>query len=87
MLNVICWIILGLIAGFIASKLVNKTGSGVVMDTILGLVGAVVGGFIVRQFGYHGATGLNIPSLIVSVLGAVIVMLLFHILFRRGGAY
>jgi uncharacterized membrane protein YeaQ/YmgE (transglycosylase-associated protein family) len=84
MLNVIGWIILGLISGFIASKLVNKTGSGLVMDVILGLVGAVVGGFIVRQFGFHGATGLNIPSLIVSVIGAVIVMVVFHFLFRRG---
>jgi uncharacterized membrane protein YeaQ/YmgE (transglycosylase-associated protein family) len=83
MLNFIAWIILGLVAGFIASKLVNKTGSGLIMDVILGLVGAFVGGFIVKQFGYQGATGLNIPSLIIATLGAVLVMLAYHFLFRR----
>ena len=70
-MSIIAWIVLGLIAGFIGSKLVNKSGEGLVLDIILGVVGAVVGGFIFNMFGGAGVTGLNIYSLIVAVIGAV----------------
>ena len=83
-MGIIAWLVLGLIAGFIASKLVNKTGEGLVMDIVLGIVGAFVGGFVFTHFfGAAGVTGLNIPSLFVAVVGAVIVLLAYHFLVRR----
>ncbi|HEY1448239.1 MAG TPA: GlsB/YeaQ/YmgE family stress response membrane protein [Caulobacteraceae bacterium] len=83
-MGILSWLILGLIAGFIASKVVNKTGSGLIMDIVLGVVGAFVGGWVVSYFGHTGVTGLNIPSLIVATIGAIVVMLAYHFLFRRG---
>lgn len=77
-MSVISWIILGLIAGFIGSKIVNKTGQGMLMDIVLGIVGAVLGGVIFNFFGAQGVTGLNIYSLIVSIIGAVVVLFLYH---------
>lgn len=85
-MGILSWIILGLIAGFIASKVVNKTGSGLVMDIVLGVVGAFVGGWVFSYFGHTGVTGLNIPSLIVATLGAIVVMLAYHFLVRQRGA-
>jgi uncharacterized membrane protein YeaQ/YmgE (transglycosylase-associated protein family) len=78
-MNIISWLVLGLIAGFVASKIVNKTGEGIVLDIILGIVGAFVGGFIVRTLGIGGGvSGLNIPSLLVAVLGAVVFLIVYH---------
>jgi uncharacterized membrane protein YeaQ/YmgE (transglycosylase-associated protein family) len=77
-MSVIGWIILGLIAGFIGSKIVNKSGSGMLMDIVLGIVGAIVGGVIFTFFGASGVTGVNIYSLMVSVIGAVVVLWLYH---------
>ena len=84
MLNLIGWVILGLVAGFIASKIVNKTGSGLLMDVVLGLIGAFVGGWVMQKFGHSATTGLNIYSLVVATVGAVVVMLAYHFIFRRG---
>lgn len=77
-MGIIAWIILGLIAGFIASKIVNKRGEGFFGDIILGIVGALVGGFIFRAFGYHGVTHFNVGSLIVAVIGAIVVLFIYH---------
>jgi uncharacterized membrane protein YeaQ/YmgE (transglycosylase-associated protein family) len=78
-MGVISWIILGLIAGFIASKIVNRTGSGLILDLVLGMIGAAVGGFIFSGlFGMSGVTGLNIWSIIVSVIGAAIVLWVYE---------
>ncbi len=82
-MSVIAWIVLGLIAGFIASKIVNKAGEGMLLDIILGIVGAVVGGWLLRFFGMSGVTGLNIYSLLVAVLGAVVFLLVYHMLVRH----
>ena len=83
-MGIIAWLILGLISGFIGSKIVNKTGEGLVMDILLGVVGAFVGGFIFTHFfGQPGVTGLNLYRLLVAVLGAVVVLLLYHLVFRR----
>ena len=83
-MGIIAWLVLGLIAGFIASKVVNKTGEGLVMDIILGIVGAVVGGFVFSQFfGAAGVTGFNIYSMFVAVVGAIIVLLIYHLVVRR----
>lgn len=77
-MSIIGWLILGLIAGFIASKLVNKSGEGLVLDIVLGVVGAVVGGFLFSFFGASPVTGLNIYSMIVAVVGAVLVLVIYH---------
>jgi uncharacterized membrane protein YeaQ/YmgE (transglycosylase-associated protein family) len=83
-MGVITWIILGLIAGFIASKILNRTGSGLILDLVLGMVGAAVGGFIFSGlFGMSGITGLNIWSIIVSAIGAVIVLWVYEGLVAR----
>ena len=77
------WIILGLIAGFIGSKLVNKSGEGFFLDIILGVVGAVVGGWVFGLFGASGATGLNLYSLLVAVTGSVLLLVAYHAITRR----
>ncbi len=77
-MSVLAWIILGLIAGFIGSKIVNKTGEGIVMDIVLGIIGAVVGGWLFNRFGEPGVTGLNIWSLLVAVIGAIVVLVIYH---------
>ena len=82
-MSIIGWIVLGLIAGFIASKIVNRSGSGVFMDILLGIVGALVGGFIFNVFGAVGVTGFNLYSMIVAVVGAVVLLLIYHALFGR----
>jgi uncharacterized membrane protein YeaQ/YmgE (transglycosylase-associated protein family) len=61
-MSILALIVLGLIAGFIGSKLVNKTGEGVILDIVLGVVGALVGGYLFSIFGAHGVTGLNCNS-------------------------
>jgi uncharacterized membrane protein YeaQ/YmgE (transglycosylase-associated protein family) len=83
-MSLLAWILLGLIAGFIGSKLVNRTGEGVLLDIILGIVGAIVAGYVFSLLGAHGVTGLNIYSLIVAVIGSVLVLMIYHAL--RGGA-
>jgi uncharacterized membrane protein YeaQ/YmgE (transglycosylase-associated protein family) len=77
-MGIISWIILGLIAGFIASKIVHKQGQGFWLDIALGIVGALVGGFLFDLFGASGVTGLNIYSMIVAVAGAVVVLLIYN---------
>ena len=81
-MSFLAWIVLGLIAGFIASKIVNKTGEGVVLDIILGIIGAVVGGWLFNTFGHVGVTGLNLYSILVAIVGAVIVLVIYHALVR-----
>lgn len=82
-MSFLAWIILGLLAGFIGSKLVNKRGEGFLLDLLLGIVGAVVGGWLFNTFGMSGVTGFNIYSLLVAVVGAVVILVLYHALFRR----
>ncbi len=82
-MSIIAWLILGLIAGFIASKIVNHTGSGILLDIVLGIVGAIVGGYIFAFFGATPVTGFNVWSLVVAVVGAVVVLFLYHALFGR----
>ena len=82
-MSIIAWIVLGLIAGFIGSKIVNKTGEGLILDIVLGIVGAIVGGFVFSLFGASGVTGLNIYSLIVAVIGAVVVLFIYHAVVGR----
>ena len=77
-MSIIGWIILGLIAGFIASKIVDKTGQGFFMDLVLGIAGAIVGGFIFSALGIGGITGFNLYSMVVAVIGAIVVLAIYH---------
>jgi uncharacterized membrane protein YeaQ/YmgE (transglycosylase-associated protein family) len=81
-MSIIAWIVLGLIAGFIGSKIVNKSGEGVILDIILGIVGAVLGGWVFTRFGAAGVTGLNLYSLLVAVVGSVLFLVLYHAIRR-----
>jgi uncharacterized membrane protein YeaQ/YmgE (transglycosylase-associated protein family) len=81
-MSFLAWIVLGLIAGFIASKIVNKQGEGFFLDIILGIVGAVAGGWIFSTFGAQGVSGVNIYSILVAVIGAVVVLAIYHALRR-----
>ena len=80
----ISWLVLGLIAGFIGSKIVNKSGQGFWLDIALGIVGAIVGGFLFSGvFGVEGITGLNVWSLIVAIIGSIVVLWGYHALAGR----
>jgi uncharacterized membrane protein YeaQ/YmgE (transglycosylase-associated protein family) len=81
--SIIAWIVLGLLAGFIASRIVNQTGQGVIIDVVLGIVGAFVGGFAFQWFGASGVTGLNPWSLLVATVGAIVVLVIKHVVIGR----
>jgi uncharacterized membrane protein YeaQ/YmgE (transglycosylase-associated protein family) len=82
-MGIISWIVLGGIAGWIASLLVNKAGEGLFLDIVLGIVGAMIGGWIFSAFGSAGVTGFNLWSLFVAVLGAVVLLLIYHAIMGR----
>ncbi|HXC10036.1 MAG TPA: GlsB/YeaQ/YmgE family stress response membrane protein [Steroidobacteraceae bacterium] len=82
-MSFIAWIVLGLLAGFIASKIVNKAGEGMLMDIVLGVVGAFLGGWLFNTFGMPGVTGLNLYSLLVAVVGAAVFLIVYHALVGR----
>ena len=82
-MSMLAWIVLGLVAGFIGSKLVNKSGEGVILDIVLGIVGALAGGFVFNALGAPGVSGLNLYSLFVAVVGSVLLLVLYHVVFRR----
>ena len=77
-MGIIAWAIVGLIAGIVGGKIVDKQGKGFPLNIALGIVGAVVGGFLFDLFGASGVTGLNIYSMIVAVAGAVVVLLVYN---------
>jgi uncharacterized membrane protein YeaQ/YmgE (transglycosylase-associated protein family) len=82
-MSFVAWIVLGLVAGFIGSKLVNRTGEGLIRDVLLGVVGAIIGGYLFNLFGASGVTGLNLYSVLVAVVGAVVFLIAYHTIFRR----
>jgi uncharacterized membrane protein YeaQ/YmgE (transglycosylase-associated protein family) len=85
-MSIVAWLVLGLIAGFIASKIINKSGDGIILDIILGIIGAMVGGFIMRAIGAGpGVSGVNLYSIFVAVIGAIIVLLVYHTLRGTSG--
>ena len=77
-MSILAWLILGLLAGFIGSKIVNKRGEGLLLDIVLGIVGAFVGGWLFTKFGAAGVTGLNLYSLLVAVVGSIVVLVVYH---------
>jgi uncharacterized membrane protein YeaQ/YmgE (transglycosylase-associated protein family) len=82
-MSIIGWIVLGLIAGFIASKIVNKQGEGIILDIVLGVIGAVVGGYVFSIFGAQGVNGVNVYSMFMAVVGAIIVLVIYHAIAGR----
>jgi uncharacterized membrane protein YeaQ/YmgE (transglycosylase-associated protein family) len=82
-MSIIAWLILGLIAGFIGSKIVNRSGEGVLLDIVLGIAGAVVGGFLFSVIGAAPVTGLNVYSLVVAVIGSIVVLVVYHAITSR----
>jgi uncharacterized membrane protein YeaQ/YmgE (transglycosylase-associated protein family) len=82
-MSIIGWIVLGLISGFIASKIVNKEGEGLILDIVLGIVGAIVGGYLFSLFGAQGVSGVNLYSMFVAVVGAIVVLVIYHSLSGR----
>jgi len=84
--GVIAWILVGLIGGYLASRVVNKTGEGMLRDIVLGIVGGIIGGFIFRALGGHGVTGFNLWSILVAFVGGIVVLLLYHAVAGRRSA-
>ena len=81
-MSLFAWIVLGLLAGFVASNTVDKSGKGFVLDTVLGIVGAVVGGWIYTTFGISDGRGMNLYSLFVASIGAIFTLVAYHLLAR-----
>jgi uncharacterized membrane protein YeaQ/YmgE (transglycosylase-associated protein family) len=81
-MSYLAWIVLGLIAGFIGSKIVNRRGEGILLDVLLGIVGAFAGGYLFHLFGEPGVSGLNLYSLFVAVIGSVVLLVIYHALRR-----
>jgi uncharacterized membrane protein YeaQ/YmgE (transglycosylase-associated protein family) len=81
-MSFLAWIVLGLIAGFIGSKIVNKRGEGLMLDILLGVVGAIVGGWLFSMFGGSHVNGLNLYSLFVAVIGSILVLFVYHAIRR-----
>jgi uncharacterized membrane protein YeaQ/YmgE (transglycosylase-associated protein family) len=82
-LSFVAWIVLGLIVGYVGSKLLNKTGHGLRRDILIGIVGAIVGGFLSNLLGRTRGPGVDLYSFLVAVVGAVVFMFVYHALFRR----
>jgi len=83
-MGIILWIIFGAIAGWIASIIMKTDSSqGTVTDIVLGIVGAVVGGFLMGLMGQSGVNGFNLYSFVVAVIGAIVVIYLGRMLRNR----
>jgi uncharacterized membrane protein YeaQ/YmgE (transglycosylase-associated protein family) len=79
-IGIVSWILIGLISGYLASRIVNKAGEGMFLDIVLGIVGAFIGGAIFRTLGSQGVTGLNLWSIFVAIIGAVVLLVIYHAL-------
>jgi uncharacterized membrane protein YeaQ/YmgE (transglycosylase-associated protein family) len=84
-MSLVGWVLFGLITGFVASRVVNRRGEGCILNVVLGIVGALVGGFIFTSIGGRGVTGFDLYSMFVAIIGAIVFLLLFHTLTGRNG--
>jgi uncharacterized membrane protein YeaQ/YmgE (transglycosylase-associated protein family) len=82
-MSILAWLVVGLIAGFLGSMIVKRSGSGILMDIVLGVIGALVGGFLFNQFGNAGVSGINLYSILVATIGAVVVLFLYYMVTGR----
>jgi len=82
-MSLFAWIVLGFIAGFIASHIVNHRGEGMVLDILLGIVGAVIGGWVAHMLGIAGIARLNLYSVIVATGGSILLLFVYHVIRRN----
>ena len=80
------WVLVGLVAGFLASKIVNQHGESVFTTILLGIVGALVGGYLFQLAGINGMTGFSAWSLLLATAGAVLLLTANYLIGRRGWA-
>jgi uncharacterized membrane protein YeaQ/YmgE (transglycosylase-associated protein family) len=85
-MGILAWLIVGLIAGYLGSLIVNRSGEGMLRDIVLGIVGAFVGGYIFTAMGSVGVTGLDLRSILVATVGAVVLLVLYHAIAGRTAA-
>ncbi len=83
LMSILAWLLLGLVAGFLASVVMKGGGYGIVGDIIVGIIGAFIGGFVFSLLGGSGATGFNIWSVFVAFVGACILIALLRLLSGR----
>ena len=82
-MSLISWLVVGLLAGWIGSMVVNRgRGEGLIMDIVLGVIGAFVGGYLFQMFGHSGVSGINLYSIFVAAVGSMVVLVAYHALFR-----
>ena len=82
-MTILLWILMGALAGWIASIIMGTDAEqGALMNIVLGIVGALVGGFIISLFGAQGVTGFNIYSILVAIFGAVVLIWLSRLVYR-----
>jgi uncharacterized membrane protein YeaQ/YmgE (transglycosylase-associated protein family) len=84
-MSLVGWILFGLISGFIGSRVVNRRGEGCILNIALGIVGACVGGFIFTSIGGRGISGFDLYSMFVAIIGAIVVLLVYHAVTGRNG--
>ena len=84
-MTVLGWIVFGLITGFVASRIVAQRGQGCILNVVLGIVGAVVGGAMFTSIGGSGITGFNVYSMFVAIIGAIVVLIIYHAITGRRG--
>jgi uncharacterized membrane protein YeaQ/YmgE (transglycosylase-associated protein family) len=82
-MTLVGWIVFGLITGFVASRVVHQQGQGCILNVVLGIIGAFIGGFIFTTIGGQGLTGFNVYSMFVAVVGAIVVLVVYHALTGR----
>jgi uncharacterized membrane protein YeaQ/YmgE (transglycosylase-associated protein family) len=82
-MSLISWLVVGLVAGWIGSMIVNRRGEGLIMDILLGVIGAFVGGYLFHLFGHAGVSGINIYSIFVAAVGSAVILFIYHAIFRR----
>jgi uncharacterized membrane protein YeaQ/YmgE (transglycosylase-associated protein family) len=81
-MGILAWLLLGLIAGFVAHHLVGGPG-GVVMDIVVGILGALIGGFLASLLGAQGVTGFNLYSILVAIVGSVVLLMIVRLFHQR----
>jgi uncharacterized membrane protein YeaQ/YmgE (transglycosylase-associated protein family) len=80
---IVSWLVIGLVSGLFASKIVNRSGTGIIVDIVLGIVGATCASAFFSAFGVLGYTGLNIYSLVISTIGSVVLLTIFHVFLEK----
>lgn len=84
-MSILSWIVLGLVAGYIGSLVVDRRGAGVVIDILIGIAGALLGGWVFQALGWGSVSGFNLASLLVAIVGSIILLLIYHAIRRATG--